>query len=76
MNFAAKYVQCPFFVDTRGEEIICEGLKDDMRTHHTFVHHNENERRKMRNDYVEEFCCKRYKDCRLAKMLYQKYEEQ
>lgn len=62
-------VICPFFKDTKQNNpaIICEGVKDGTNLHLIFPG------KAQQKDYADMFCCAGYKDCLIAKMLYEKY---
>lgn len=71
-SFITGRVTCPFFKDTRNNDqsIVCEGVKPNTSIHITFK--NKPQQKK----YAEEFCCDNYKQCRIAQMLFKKYEEE
>ena len=69
VNRIAKYVLCPFYHKEDNTKICCEGTDNDNVIHLTFVSW------KKRMDYETKNCCKDYKSCKIAQMLYKKYEE-
>ena len=69
-GFITGRIICPFFRDIRNNQtIVCEGVKPNTALHLTF-----NNKLRQRA-YIEEFCCDKYKQCRISRMLYEKYEE-
>jgi len=67
-------VRCPFYVRSKMDEIMCEGLGNDMRCHNTFNYPSEEDRRKARQEYMRKYCCDDYASCVLNKALETKYE--
>ena len=67
-------VRCPYYVRGKGDEIVCEGIGNDMRCHNTFNFPSEMDRIKARQDYMRKFCCDAYESCILSKALETKYE--
>lgn len=70
-SYISKRVLCPFYKDAPfgKQSVICEGVEQNSSIHLAFgnrVHHSL---------YMEQYCCKDYDSCRIANMLYQKYEE-
>lgn len=63
-------VQCPFYRSDDGKQrIVCEGIAADSSLSWSFVY---------KRDYkiqLEEFCCKKYRNCEIYNVLNQKYEE-
>lgn len=68
-NYLSMYVECPFFHDYVSQELRCEGVKENSSTHIAFSSPAE------RRDYMHQFCYNNYKNCRVARMLYEKYEK-
>ena len=71
-SFVSANVLCPFYKDApiSKQTIVCEGVEPDSSVRLTFgskVHCSL---------YMDKFCCKDYKACRVAQMLYKKYEEE
>ena len=61
---------CPFFERFKKVNIIqCEGIADNSSMLLLFESQRDYER------YIGDFCCDKYKNCLLAKILYGKYEE-
>lgn len=63
----SAYVQCPFFKYYDGCKICCEGVQQSSSIHLAFS--SPEERRK----YMKSVCYFNYKDCIVAKALYNKY---
>lgn len=61
--------KCPFFKSSGKREISCEGITEDCTTCLTFVSQQK------RALYRRLFCDARYKNCKVYKMLEEKYEE-
>lgn len=63
-------VLCPFFVGFKKNRIIaCEGVNVDSLLLMEFT------AQKTYEQYIVSFCCGEYKNCLIAKALYNKYEE-
>ena len=69
-HYVSKYAQCPFYHQEDQRKVFCEGVEDgtaiqlsfDTKTHH--------------RDYKQDLCCSgKWKECRIAKMLEEKYED-
>lgn len=71
-EFVCGKVECPFFKDIRSQKqrIVCEGVKKDTLITLSFG------RKSSMQYYIEKYCCNNYKECRIAKMLYQKYNNE
>ena len=69
-SYISGRIICPFFKDTRNnnQSIVCEGVKQNTALHLTFSN------KSRQKEYIEEFCCNNYKHCRIANMLFKKYE--
>ena len=68
---ADKAVLCPFYKEEDSQIIFWEGVESDTTTHVAF-----SSKAQIKN-YKHRFCeCDRYKRCRIARMLLQKYEEE
>lgn len=68
-------VRCPYYIRSKSDEVVCEGIDGDMRCHNTFNFPSEADRIKARQDYMRRFCCGDYESCVLAKALGVKYEQ-
>ena len=71
-SFISGKVLCPFYKDClRGTQSIkCEGVEPNSTIHLAFgnkVH---------LSLYMDKYCCKDYKSCRVAEMLFKKYEDE
>lgn len=71
-SYIAKRVLCPFYKDTpQGKQIVmCEGLEKNTSIHLAFGN------KKRQFEYMEEHCCKEFDSCRIADMLYKKYDDE
>ena len=58
---------CPFYHSEDGYRICCEGVEDGSSVHVVFPTPQK------KQSYSGGFCCKDYKSCRVARMLYAKY---
>ena len=68
-RYISAYAECPFYHSEDGHKIYCEGVVDGSAIHLAFGSPVALKKyRAMR-------CCKDYKRCRIAKMLYEKHEE-
>ena len=65
-HFVSFEAKCPFYKEEDRNIIYCEGLTDSSRIHNAFSSDAAG--------YKEQFCCDRWEDCRIAKMLWAKYE--
>ena len=69
-HYVSKYAQCPFYHKEDQRKLFCEGVEKGTAIQLSFdtnVHHK---------DYKQELCCSpNWKDCRIAKMLEEKYGE-
>lgn len=71
-SYISKRVLCPFYKDApQGKQtIMCEGLEKNTSIHLAFGN------KKRQFEYMEEHCCKEFDSCRIADMLYKKYDEE
>ena len=69
-SYLSSYILCPFYHGDDAQKIKCEGVVDGNTLHVVFG--SSTVARKYKRDY----CCKEYKECRIAKMLYAKYAEE
>ena len=71
-SYISKRVLCPFYKDApQGRQIVmCEGVEKQTSIHLAFGH------KKQQFEYMEEYCCKDYDTCRIADMLYKKYDDE
>ena len=68
---ADKSVLCPFYSEEDAQMILCEGVEDNTSLHLAFGSPA------CLKAYKHRFCCgTKFKKCRIARMLYQKYEEE
>lgn len=63
-------VRCPYYTAEQQRQLRCEGLTPGSRLSLYF-----NGDRKM-SEYKKTFCLKRWRSCRIVRMLDQKYEEE
>ena len=70
-SFISKRVLCPFYKDCpQGKQkVICEGVENNTSIHLAFG------QKKKQYEYLEEYCCDDYRSCRIAQMLYKKYDD-
>lgn len=61
--------RCPYFCASDKQKVACEGVTDGCRTVIEFNSHNKRDR------YREMFCNARYEQCKVYKMLEEKYDE-
>ena len=64
----AKHVLCPFYRKEDYVRIYCEGVDESNSIHLEFAS------KEHRRNYELKSCCKDYEKCRIAKMLYEKWE--
>lgn len=69
-RYVSKEAVCPFYHSEDEQKIYCEGVSDKSSIHLAFNSKIE------RKEYRKAKCSREYKKCRIAKMLYGKYEEQ
>lgn len=63
-------VLCPFFKYDDNQRITCEGIIPHSNIRHIF--HSP----AAYNKHMTEFCCNRYRDCEIAKLVDEKYDDQ
>lgn len=63
-----KYAQCPFFISSGKDTVLCEGITDDCSV---LVRFNSPDKR---TEYRRSFCNNKYQECPLFKLLEGKYE--
>lgn len=68
-HYQSKYVVCPFYSCEEDVKLHCEGVEPRTSIHLTFRSPAE------LLEYRKKYCEEGYGGCRLAKMLYEKYEE-
>lgn len=71
-SFISGKVLCPFYKDAPNgkQSVICEGVESNSSIRLSFggkVHCSL---------YMDKFCCKNYEQCRVAQMLYKKYDDE
>lgn len=69
-SYFSSDILCPFYHDDDAQKIKCEGVVDGNTIHVTFGSSTK------ARQYKRDYCCKEYKECRIAKMLYAKYAEE
>lgn len=65
---------CPFFILSKPNSITCEGIKDKTSLTLSFRTDTGQSIPKDRKDYRTKFCDKNYKDCKIFKLLEEKYK--
>lgn len=68
-GYVAKEAVCPFYHREDEVGIYCEGVNDDSSI--KLIHCSSESKKRYRRQY----CCKEYKRCPIARMLYKKYGE-
>lgn len=70
-EFISGIVICPFYkgIRTNNPMVVCEGIRDGTLIHLTFRNKDE------LIEYVKENCCDSYKQCKIADIIFSKYEE-
>lgn len=63
-------VVCPFYRKETQQVIYCEGIEKNTATHLAFGS------RTALKKYRFRYCCDTYGKCRIAKMLFEKWEEE
>lgn len=63
-------VLCPFYRAEESHCIHCEGLEDNSSIRLTYAHMGK------KKAYRDRFCKDEYKKCRIAGMLFEKWEEE
>ncbi len=62
---------CPFYIKEDGEKIFCEGIQRGNRIQMAFTD------QRLRGEFRQKYCCSfGYKDCPIAKMLFEKNAKQ
>ena len=61
--------QCPFYIGSSKQKIMCEGVTDGCITNLEF------KTKDKRNRHRRQFCDSKYKDCRIYRVLEEKYEK-
>lgn len=69
-TYISSYALCPFYHKEDGQKLYCEGVVDGTSIHLAFGS------ARVCREYKGEFCRAHYKECRIARMLYQKWEEE
>ena len=67
-SYIAADVVCPFYCRDQDNYITCEGVEDDTRIHLVC------ENKKKRYAYQRRYCCEDFHNCRIASMLWGKYQ--
>lgn len=68
-HYQSKYVECPFYSCEEDVKLHCEGVEPRTSIHLTFRSPAE------LLEYRKRYCESAYGRCRLAKMLYEKYNQ-
>lgn len=68
-HYQSKYVVCPFYSCEEDVKLHCEGVEPRTSIHLTFRSPAE------LLEYRKRYCETKYGECRLAKMLYDKYNQ-
>lgn len=63
----SPYAICPFYHYYDGHKLCCEGVSEHSTIHLAFASPVE------RRDYEKRYCHSKYRECRVAQMLYGKY---
>lgn len=66
----ATIEECPFYKDCERQRIRCEGVWENTAIHLAFGDATD------LKEYKLEYCCGLWKNCRIARMLIEKYEEE
>lgn len=72
-KYVSAYVLCPFyrFEDREYHQVmVCEGVSDTTTIHLTFASPS------AMMAHKEAYCCGNYRECRIARMLFDKYKEE
>ena len=64
--FLSADALCPFYRKESTMAVVCEGVTKDSRIRQEFRHGAAN--------YKQSFCCADWKNCRVSRMLQEKYE--
>lgn len=65
-HFVSYEAQCPFYRAEDRNKIYCEGVEKGSSLHNAFDG--------SAASYKERYCCARWEDCLIAKMLWSKYD--
>ena len=65
-NYVSADAQCPFYREENSFSVYCEGVTANSRIKQEF-HHGASK-------YKQSYCCDKWKDCRISKMLWEMYE--
>ena len=68
-RYISAYAECPFYHSEDEQKIYCEGVDDNSSIQLAFNSKTE------RRNYRRKKCEEDHKGCKIAKMLYGKYEE-
>ena len=68
-TYGSVTVKCPFFTREKDKIIVCEGMRKNCETIHSFKRKEEKEK------YLKTFCSEEYCKCRMYKLLEGKYAE-
>ena len=67
-RYISKDAKCPFYICEDPQRIMCEGVEEETGVHLTFRSCNH------KKLYARSFCADEYEECRIHKMLKEKYE--
>lgn len=67
MQYESKNVICPFYIESSGQTIKCEGIFSKICVNKFFDENN-------KKTHFKRFCCNSYKNCPLEKILEKKYD--
>lgn len=68
-HYESPYVKCPYYHRNNGNMICCEGVDETTTLNLTFTS------KKRINEYVNTYCNCDYKQCRVHKMLDEKWSD-
>lgn len=62
-----RYAMCPFYHKDERQRVMCEGIFPGTSIHNVFSSEPK------KNVYMKTVCCRDYKKCPIATMLYEKW---
>lgn len=69
-RYIAKNVECPFYHSEDAQRLYCDGVQPGTAIHLAFGSKTD------LKAYKAKFCLKNHHECRMAGMLYEKYQEE
>ena len=70
MDMITTKIECPYFLSTKGQRIVCESINDSSTKITMTFKNNE-----LRNDYIYNFCTSGcWQGCAIAKLIEDKYK--